>query len=115
MLSRNQKRQNKHLKIRNRLSQGTAEVPRVTVFKSLHNFYAQAVNDLEHVTLASSSTLQLAEKGNNIESVKLVAKAFAAKLKALKIEKIVFDRSGYIYHGKLAAFCDTLREEGIKF
>ncbi|WP_027122880.1 50S ribosomal protein L18 [Metamycoplasma spumans] len=117
MLSRNLKRKAKHLKITNKLAKGTASTPRVVVFKSLHNFYAQAVNDLTHTTLASSSTRQLAEnqRGNNIESVKLVAKAFAAKLKEAKIEKIVFDRSGYIYHGKLAAFCDTLREEGIKF
>ncbi|WP_373440499.1 50S ribosomal protein L18 [Metamycoplasma equirhinis] len=115
MLSRNQKRKAKHLKITNKLAKGTSEVPRVVVFKSLHNFYAQAINDLNHTTLASASSKELAERGNNINSVKLVAKIFAKNLKTAKIESIVFDRSGYIYHGKLAAFCDTLREEGIKF
>ncbi|BAP39737.1 50S ribosomal protein L18 [Metamycoplasma canadense] len=115
MLSRNEKRKAKHLKITNKLAKGTAQRPRVVVFKSLHNFYAQAVNDLTHTTLASFSTRQLNEKGNNIEAVKKVAKEFALKLKEAKILEIVFDRSGYIYHGKLAAFADTLREEGIKF
>ncbi|AWX69267.1 50S ribosomal protein L18 [[Mycoplasma] anseris] len=117
MLSRNLKRKAKHLKITNKLSKGTNEVPRVCVYKSLHNFYVQAINDLTHTTIVSSSTKQLAaeNKGNNIASVKLVAKLFAQALKAKKITKIVFDRSGYIYHGKLAAFCDVLREEGINF
>lgn len=115
MLSRNERRKAKHLKITNKLAKGTAQRPRVVVFKSLHNFYAQAVNDTTHTTLASFSTRQLAEKGNNIEAVKLVAKEFALKLKEAKVSEIVFDRSGYIYHGKLAAFAATLREEGIKF
>lgn len=117
MLSRNLKRKAKHLKITNKLAKGTASRPRVNVFKSLHHFYAQAVNDLSHTTIASASTKQLANeiKGNNIAAVKEVAKIFASNLKAAKINEIVFDRSGYIYHGKLAAFADTLREEGIKF
>ena len=117
MISRNQKRKAKHLKITNKLSKGTAKVPRVCVFKSLHNFYAQAINDEKHVTLASYSTknLEASKKANNIAAVKLVGKGFAEALKSLKIKQIVFDRSGYIYHGKLQAFCDTLREEGIKF
>ena len=108
MKSRNEKRLIKHLKIRNKLSAGTSKVPRVCVFKSLHHFYAQAVND-EKQELAKTA------KGNNIEAVKKVAKIFAAKLKEAKITKIVFDRSGYIYHGKIKAFCEVLREEGIKF
>ena len=89
MKSRNEKRLIKHLKIRNKLSAGTSKVPRVCVFKSLHHFYAQAVNDEKHVTLSAASTQELA--------------------------KTVFDRSGYIYHGKIKAFCEVLREEGIKF
>ncbi|MBN4089596.1 50S ribosomal protein L18 [Mycoplasma enhydrae] len=117
MLSRNKKRKAKHLKITNKLAKGTASRPRVVVFKSLHNFYAQAINDANHTTLASFSTRQLSDKdkGNNISTVKLVAKEFASNLKKAKISEIVFDRSGYIYHGKLAAFADTLRQEGIKF
>lgn len=115
MLSRNLKRKAKHLKITNKLSKGTALVPRVVVFKSLHAFYAQAVNDELHTTIALSSTQILENKANNIDAVKLVAKDFAKKLLAINVKSIVFDRSGYIYHGKLAAFADTLREEGIKF
>ncbi|PZW01623.1 50S ribosomal protein L18 [Metamycoplasma auris] len=115
MLSRNQKRVAKHLKITNKLAKGTSIRPRVVVYKSLHNFYAQAINDENHTTLASFSTRQLQQVGNNIDAAKAVAKEFALKLKALNISEIVFDRSGYIYHGKLAAFADTLRQEGIKF
>ncbi|WP_412031453.1 50S ribosomal protein L18 [Metamycoplasma buccale] len=115
MLSRNERRQAKHLKITNKLAKGTKAIPRVCVFKSLHNFYAQAINDENHTTLAAASTKQLAKKGNNTASVKLVAKEFAKSLKQAKIEQIIFDRSGYIYHGKLQAFCDALREEGVKF
>ncbi|ACF07283.1 50S ribosomal protein L18 [Metamycoplasma arthritidis] len=115
MLSRNQKRQAKHLKITNKLKKGSAKVPRVCVFKSLHHFYAQAINDEKHITIASFSTKQLAEPKNNIEAAGLVGKEFASKLKAAKIQTIVFDRSGYIYHGKIKAFCEALRAEGIKF
>lgn len=117
MISRNEKRKAKHLKITNKLSKGSAKIPRVCVYKSLHNFYAQAINDEKHITLAAYSTknLDASKKANNINAVKLVAKGFAKALKQLKIKQIVFDRSGYIYHGKLQAFCDTLREEGIKF
>ncbi|ASI53921.1 50S ribosomal protein L18 [Metamycoplasma hyosynoviae] len=115
MQSRNEKRVAKHLKITNKLSKGTAKVPRVCVFKSLHHFYAQAINDEKHITLASYSTQKLAKKANNIEAVKAVAKGFADALKNAKIKQIVFDRSGYIYHGKVKAFCEVLRAEGIKF
>ena len=113
MISRNEKRKAKHLKITNKLSKGSAKIPRVCVYKSLHNFYAQAINDEKHITLAAYSTknLDASKKANNINAVK----RFAEALKQLKIKQIVFDRSGYIYHGKLQAFCDTLREEGIKF
>ncbi|QJR43981.1 50S ribosomal protein L18 [Mycoplasma miroungirhinis] len=112
--SRKDRRVTKHMKIRMHL-QGTTEIPRVSVFKSLHNFYAQLINDETHTTLVSSSTKSLSLTTNNIDAVKKVAKDFASKLKNKNITKIVFDRSGYIYHGKVAAFADTLREEGINF
>ena len=115
MESRNQKRVKKHLKITNKLSKGTAKVPRVWVFKSLHHSYAQAINDDKHITIASYSTQQLSKHANNIEAAKAVAKGFAKALSDAKIKQIVFDRSGYIYHGKIKAFCETLRAEGIKF
>ncbi|MGX9340787.1 50S ribosomal protein L18 [Mycoplasma sp. 128] len=112
--SRNDRRKVKHLKIRQHLS-GTASVPRVSVYKSLHNFYAQLINDENHTTLAAASTKDLPQHANNIDAVKQVAKLFAKKLHELKVEQVVYDRSGYIYHGKVAAFADSLREEGIKF
>ncbi|MBN0919184.1 50S ribosomal protein L18 [[Mycoplasma] gypis] len=112
--SRNQKRQVKHLKIRQHLS-GSASVPRVSIYKSLHNFYAQLINDETHTTIAAASTKDLAQHANNVEAVKEVAKIFAAKLKEKNVSKVVYDRSGYLYHGKVAAFADSLREEGIKF
>ncbi|RMA78590.1 large subunit ribosomal protein L18 [Metamycoplasma subdolum] len=115
ILSRNDKRKAKHLKITNKLAKGSKSCPRVVVYKSLHHFYTQAIDDLNHLTITSSSTQKLALKTKNNDSVKLVAQDFAKSLKKSKINKIVFDRSGYIYHGKIKTFCDTLREEGIKF
>lgn len=117
MQSRNDKRKVKHLKITNKLKKGTDKCPRVCVYKSLHHFYAQAINDEKHITLASFSTKQLPEskKGNNIAAATLVGTNLGKLLASLKIKQIVFDRSGYIYHGKIKVFCEALRAEGIKF
>ncbi len=104
----------RHYRVRNKIS-GTSETPRVNIFKSNLHFYAQIIDDNEGKTLASSSTLQLKLSGSNIENATKVAKDLAKKAKAANVDKIVFDRSGYIYHGKVKAFADALREEGIKF
>jgi len=93
---------------------GTAERPRVSVFKSNRHFYAQAIDDTKGHTLAYSDGAKLGVKVNK-EDVKKVAVDLAAKLKALNIETIVFDRNGYLYHGVVASFADALRENGIKF
>jgi large subunit ribosomal protein L18 len=101
------------LKIRARIS-GTEIKPRVTVFKSNKYFYAQAIDDVKGVTLAYADGSKLGVKPNR-EGVKEVAKTLAAALKAAKIEAVVFDRNGYLYHGVIASFADALRENGISF
>lgn len=92
---------------------GTAEKPRVTIFKSNKYISAQAVNDVEGRTLASISSKAMGLNGNKENAIK-VAADFASKLKAAGIEKVVYDRNGYLYHGVVAAFADALRENGIK-
>lgn len=114
-LSRNQARVKKHIRIRSKIS-GTASVPRVCVFKSLKNFEAQLIDDRAGKTLVQSSTLKLKlANGGNVEAAKQVGDAFADQLLALGVKAIVFDRSGYIYHGRVAAFADALRAKGVKF
>lgn len=92
---------------------GTADKPRVTIFKSNKYISAQAVNDVEGRTLASVSSQAMGLSGNKENAIK-VAADFASKLKAAGIEKVVYDRNGYLYHGVVAAFADALRENGIK-
>lgn len=92
---------------------GVSTKPRISVFKSNKYFYAQAINDEAGVTLASVDGKKLG-LGNNKEDAKKIASEFAASLKKAKIEEAVFDRNGYLYHGVVAAFADTLRENGIK-
>jgi len=93
---------------------GTAERPRVSVFRSNRHFYAQAIDDTKGHTLAYSDGAKMGLKANK-EDVKKVAEDMASKLKAIGIETIVFDRNGYLYHGVVASFADALRENGIKF
>ncbi len=93
---------------------GSAQKPRLSVFRSNTSFYAQAIDDVAKVTIAAISSLK--EKGSsNIENVKSLAEKFAKDLKAKGIETIVFDRNGYKYHGKVKAFAEALREAGIIF
>ena len=112
--SRNQARIKKHLKIRTKIS-GTPVIPRISVHKSLQSFYAQLIDDTTGKTLASVSTIKDETYGGNIKAAQKVGKELGIKIKQLKIEKIVFDRSGYLYHGRIQAFADAIREEGIKF
>ena len=101
-------------RIRGRIS-GTAEMPRVTIYKSNRYLIIQAIDDTKGHTLAHLNTAHLEEKlPSNIEGAKKAATIFADKLKAANIEKIAFDRNGYKYHGVVKAFADTLRENGIK-
>lgn len=98
--------------IRSKIS-GTNECPRVSIFKSNRTVYVQAIDDIKAVTIASCSGKKLAIKAN-IEGAKTLAKEFAGELKKAKISKVVFDRNGYLYHGVVAAFGDSLRENGIE-
>ncbi len=110
-----QKRQLKHYRVRARISNGTAERPRLNVFKSNTGIYAQIIDDVAGKTVASASTQSLKLKGNNIENAIKVGKAVAEKAKSAGVEKVVFDRGGYIYHGKVKALADAAREAGLKF
>lgn len=112
--SRNEARKNKHLKIRQKIS-GTSQIPRLSVFKSHQNFYAQLIDDSKGITLVSASTLKNEEYSGNVKAAEKLGHEMGKKIKALKIEKIVFDRSGYIYHGKVKSFAEAVRAEGIKF
>lgn len=107
----------KHMRERNRFS-GTPECPRLTVFRSDKHIYAQLIDDEKKVTLCQASTL---DKGANLahtndeEAAKYVGKAIAEKGKSIGVTKVVFDRSGYIYHGKVKALADAARENGLTF
>ncbi len=112
-LSRNKSRKRKHLRIKNKIA---ATSPRIVVFKSLNNIEVQLVDDAQGKTLAFSSSLNLKlDKGGNIEAAKIVGADFGKKVAALKLEKVVFDRSGYVYHGRVQALAETIRNEGVKF
>lgn len=115
-LSRNQARLKKHLKIRTHL-QGNSEQPRVSVFRSHRNFSAQIIDDTKGVTLVGLSTATKDSNlyHGNIEAAKQLAQNLAKLMLAKKIKKVVFDRSGYLYHGRVKAFAETLRAEGIEF
>jgi len=118
MLKSIQKKKNKmyaqrKARVRGRIH-GTAELPRLTVFRSNKHFYAQAIDDDRGHTIAYADGRKLGMKATR-EDVKKVAADMAEKLKASNIERIVFDRNGYLYHGVVASFADALREAGIKF
>jgi len=113
MMSKNNKRLHRKRRIRAKIS-GNAACPRLSVFRSLKNVYVQLINDEKGTTLASASTLALGIDSNT-EGAKKVGKDMAKKCKALKIEKIVFDRGGYRYHGRVKALAEELRNDGLKF
>ncbi len=108
---KNALKQRRIKRVRGKIS-GTAECPRVALFKSNRHLYAQAIDDVKGVTLASVDGNKLGQKANK-ESAKNVAKVFAENLKAKNITKVVFDRRGNLYHGVVATFADALRENGI--
>jgi len=100
-------------RIRKKVS-GTADKPRLVVFKSTKNMYAQLVDDVSGKTLAAASTLKVSGNGNR-DAAKEVGKQIAEKATAMKIENVVFDRSGYVYHGRVQAVAEGAREAGLKF
>ena len=113
--SRNDLRKKRHARVRNKVS-GTAECPRLNVFRSNTQIFAQIIDDVKGVTLVSSSSIELKIKnGGNVEGAKLVGKDIAEKAKKLKINKVVFDRGGYLYHGRVQALAEAARENGLEF
>lgn len=105
----------RHVRVRKNLA-GTKEVPRLNVFRSNKAIYAQIIDDTNGTTLASSSSLELKlTNGGNIEASQKVGKDIAEKCKKLKIKKVVFDRGGFLYHGRVAALAEAAREAGLEF
>ena len=106
----------RHKRVRAKIS-GTPEMPRLNVFRSEANIYAQVIDDVNGVTLASASSLDKAIEGygGNIAAATAVGKLVAERAKAKGIETVVFDRGGYLYHGRVKALAEGAREGGLKF
>lgn len=100
--------------IRTRVS-GTAQCPRLTVFRSNSQIYAQVIDDTKGVTLASASSLAIKDKMTKTEKAAEVGKLIAAAAKQAGVESVVFDRNGYLYHGRVKQLADSAREAGLKF
>lgn len=109
-----QRRKRIKLGIRRKIS-GTAERPRLSVFRSNRAIYAQLINDIKGETVAAVSSKELGKSVLNVESSKEVGKKLAEKAKAAGLDTVVFDRNGYPYHGRVKAFAEGVREGGIKF
>ena len=116
MLKKQEKRLRRHKKVRAKID-GTAQSPRLSVFRSAKHIYAQLINDEKRKTLVVASDLELKKSKNakKSELAKEVGKLIAKKAKELKVEKILFDRGGYKYHGRVKALADGAREGGLKF
>ena len=112
---RNEIRQRVHTRIRRRLT-GTPERPRLNVYRSLNHIYAQVIDDSKGVTLVSASTVAAKSKtGGNVAAAKEIGKQIAERAKEKGISKVVFDRGGYLYHGRIKALADAAREAGLEF
>ena len=118
-LSRDLKRQRVHQRVRMMVS-GTAERPRLCVYRSLDHIYAQVIDDRAGKTLVSASSADKDTKknlkgGGNVAAAKVVGKTVAERAKAAGVSKVVFDRGGYKYHGRVKALADAAREAGLQF
>ena len=112
---KNKIRQKRHRRVRGKLS-GTADRPRLNIFRSITGIYAQVIDDVAGVTLASASTLDKdVPKGTKTEQAEVVGKLVAERAVAKGISEVVFDRGGYLYHGRVKALADAARENGLKF
>lgn len=116
--SKNATRRRVHERIRKKLL-GTSERPRLNVYRSLNHIYVQVIDDLKGETLVSANSAEGKKEarttGGNLAAAKTVGKSIAERAKAKGIEKVVFDRGGYIYHGRVKALADAAREAGLKF
>ena len=116
-IDKNEIRKRKHLRVRKSVS-GTTERPRLCVYRSNSHIYAQIIDDTTGTTLAAASSLDKdvkTENGGNIDAAKEVGKLIAARAQDKKITEVVFDRGGYVYHGRVAALAEAAREAGLQF
>ena len=118
-ISKNEIRERVHIRIRKKL-RGTTERPRLTVFRSTAHIYAQVIDDTKGVTLVAASSTEKADggkkpTGGNLTAAKEIGKRVAERAKENGINKVVFDRGGYIYHGRVKALADAAREAGLEF
>ena len=114
-ISKNEARKYRHDRVRSKIS-GTKDCPRLSVFRSNSQIFVQLIDDVKGVTLASSSSVELKLKnGGNAEGAAVVGKDIAEKAKKIKVSKVVFDRGGYLYHGRVKALAEAARENGLEF
>ena len=115
-INKNAMRLKRHVRVRGKVS-GTPERPRLNVFRSNANIYAQIIDDVNGVTLVSANTLEKEFEGatGNCEAAKKVGAVLAERAKAKGINQVVFDRGGYIFHGRVAALAEGAREAGLEF
>jgi large subunit ribosomal protein L18 len=118
-VSRNAHRQQVHRRVRQRVI-GTPERPRLCIFRSLDHIYAQVIDDQNGRTLASASSLDKGTRatlkgGGNIAAAKIVGKTVAERARSAGVQQVVFDRGGYMYHGRVQALANAAREAGLKF
>ena len=114
-IDKNAQRMKRHIRVRGKIS-GTPECPRLNVFRSNANIYAQIIDDVNGVTLVSANTLEKGFEGatGNAEAAKKVGAMIAERAKEKGIEEVVFDRGGYVYHGRVTALAEGAREGGLK-
>ena len=116
-IDRNEARVERHKRVRSKV-QGTSSVPRLNVFRSNNNIFAQIIDDEASKTLVSASSIDKElklENGGNVEAASKVGELLAKRAKKAKITKVVFDRGGYLYHGRVKALADAARENGLEF
>ena len=116
-IDRNKARVARHMRVRNKIT-GTSSVPRLNVFRSNNNIFAQIIDDEASKTLVSASSIDKElklENGGNIEAAEKVGELLAKRAKKAKISKVVFDRGGYLYHGRVKALAEAARENGLEF
>jgi len=122
LINKNEARKKRHTRVRKRVV-GTSERPRLNVYRSSNNIYVQVIDDFSQVTLVSASSLEAEGRsaetgrsaGGNIEAAKAVGKLIAERAKAKGISKVVFDRGGYLYHGRVEGLAAAARENGLDF
>jgi len=116
-VSRNDMRKARHVRVREKVS-GNTEIPRLNVFRSNNNIFAQIIDDVKAVTLVSASSIDKElkiENGGNIEAATKVGELLAKRAKEAKITKVTFDRGGYLYHGRVKALAEAARANGLEF